>query len=157
MTVSQNNVVGSHCIEFNSSLISCISDHLNGTINDSSIPSPELNASLSSEHPPGMGAFKSTIIVLYVIVCFFGIATNGLVVYVLVISARLERVTNIYILNLAIADLLFLLGIPFTVVTAIESMWIFGEIMCKVSLSLYIIIVLYSSICIAPLNSHGQQ
>lgn len=90
-----------------------------------------------------MGAFKSTIIVLYVIVCFFGIATNGLVVYVLVISARLERVTNIYILNLAIADLLFLLGIPFTVVTAIESMWIFGEIMCKVSLSLYIIIIFY--------------
>lgn len=134
MALSEDNVVplGSICIEFNSSFIDCTSDPLNETMN-SSMPSPEVNAS-SAQHPPEMSAFMSTIIVLYVVVCCFGIVTNGLVVYVLVISARLERVTNIYILNLAIADLLYLIGIPFTVVTAIERMWIFGEIMCKVSL-----------------------
>lgn len=72
------------------------------------------------------------IIVLYVVVCCFGILTNGLVIYVIIVASKAATVTNLYVLNLAVSDFLFLAGVPFTVVTAVERMWIFGGIMCKI-------------------------
>ncbi|XP_012275002.1 somatostatin receptor type 2-like [Orussus abietinus] len=69
--------------------------------------------------------------VLYSIVCIVGLLGNSLVIYVVLRFSKMQTVTNIYILNLAIADECFLFGIPFLVTTMSHS-WIFGEVMCKV-------------------------
>ncbi|KAG7202064.1 hypothetical protein KM043_004742 [Ampulex compressa] len=48
------------------------------------------------------------------------------------IVSLMQTVTNMYIVNLAIADECFLIGIPFLVTTMSLRSWIFGKIMCKV-------------------------
>ena len=43
----------------------------------------------------------------------------------------MHTVTNIFILMLAIADIAFLVNIPFLMTTAILENWPFGSIYCK--------------------------
>ncbi|XP_014478786.1 PREDICTED: somatostatin receptor type 2-like [Dinoponera quadriceps] len=70
--------------------------------------------------------------VLYSIVCVVGLLGNTLVIYVVLRFSKMQTVTNMYIVNLAIADECFLIGIPFLVTTISLRSWIFGKIMCKV-------------------------
>lgn len=44
----------------------------------------------------------------------------------------MKTVTNMYILNLAIADFLFLMLLPFLITTYIMRTWVFGFAMCKI-------------------------
>lgn len=69
--------------------------------------------------------------ILFAIVCIVGLLGNTLVIYVVIRFSKMQTVTNMYIVNLAIADECFLIGIPFLIVTMIKGHWIFGEIMCK--------------------------
>jgi allatostatin C receptor len=43
----------------------------------------------------------------------------------------MKTVTNMYILNLAIADEAFLIGMPFLIITMHLRQWHFGAFMCK--------------------------
>lgn len=45
-------------------------------------------------------------------------------------------VTNFYLINLAFADLIFLLFIPFLIATSILKRWIFGVILCRIYFSI---------------------
>jgi len=72
-------------------------------------------------------------LVLYSLICLFGTVGNGLVMYVVARYAKMRSVTNTYIVNLAIADCCFLVGLPMLMVTAVKQMWIFGHALCKVS------------------------
>lgn len=69
--------------------------------------------------------------ILYMIVCLVGILGNTLVIYVVLRFSKMQTVTNMYILNLAIADECFLIGIPFLVTTISLKSWPFGMFMCK--------------------------
>ncbi|XP_032897040.1 somatostatin receptor type 5-like [Amblyraja radiata] len=89
----------------------------------------------------GSGLFMtsvSTIVlpVVYFIVCAIGLSGNTLVIYVIVRYAKMKTVTNIYILNLAVADELFMLGLPFIVAQNALSYWPFGSIMCRLVLTI---------------------
>ena len=79
-------------------------------------------------------AFVWTIIncVIWSLICVAGLVGNGMVIFVVLTYAKMKTVTNMYILNLAIADLCFLVGLPFLIVTAIMERWIFGYVMCKI-------------------------
>jgi somatostatin receptor 2 len=70
--------------------------------------------------------------VLYAIVCMVGLVGNSLVIYVVLRFSKMQTVTNMYILNLALADEMFLIGLPFLIVTLIFKQWIFGNLMCKI-------------------------
>ncbi|XP_069023825.1 urotensin-2 receptor [Embiotoca jacksoni] len=71
------------------------------------------------------------------IMCAMGVAGNT---YTLIItrSAALRRTGSmyVYILNLALADLLYLSTIPFVVCTYFAHDWLFGEAGCRILLSL---------------------
>ncbi|XP_033326867.2 somatostatin receptor type 2 [Megalopta genalis] len=69
--------------------------------------------------------------ILYSIVCIVGLLGNTLVIYVVLRFSNMQTVTNTYILNLAIADECFLIGIPFLVTTMSLRSWMFGKVMCK--------------------------
>lgn len=69
--------------------------------------------------------------VLYGIVCLVGLCGNSLVIYVVLRFSKMQTVTNMYIFNLALADEMFLVGLPFLIMTAILKYWPFGKIMCK--------------------------
>ncbi|XP_015514451.1 somatostatin receptor type 2 [Neodiprion pinetum] len=69
--------------------------------------------------------------ILYATVCVVGLLGNTLVIYVVLRFSKMQTVTNMYIVNLAIADECFLIGIPFLVTTMSLQSWTFGKIMCK--------------------------
>ncbi|XP_029922858.1 C-X-C chemokine receptor type 5 [Myripristis murdjan] len=66
---------------------------------------------------------------VYSLVFFLGVAGNGLMMTVLLRRGRL-RITEIYLLHLALADLLLLFTIPFSIVENLAE-WVFGEFLCK--------------------------
>lgn len=82
---------------------------------------------------------------LYSLVFVIGLVGNILVVLVLVQYKRLKSMTSIYLLNLAISDLLFLFTLPFWIDYKLKDNWVFGDAMCKFLSGLYYI-GLYSEI-----------
>ena len=70
--------------------------------------------------------------IMYTVVCVIGLFGNTLVIYVVLRFSKMKTVTNLYILNLAIADQSFLIGIPFLLITMYLNEWIFGSFLCKV-------------------------
>lgn len=74
---------------------------------------------------------NTVLMVLYSAVCIIGLMGNTLVIYVVLRFSNMQTVTNMYILNLAIADECFLIGIPFLLITMNLRHWMFGDAMCK--------------------------
>lgn len=70
--------------------------------------------------------------ILYGIVFIVGLFGNSLVIYVVLRFSKMQTVTNMYIFNLALADEMFLVGLPFLITTVIYKYWSFGRIMCKI-------------------------
>ncbi|KAH9489406.1 Somatostatin receptor type 2 [Bulinus truncatus] len=77
------------------------------------------------------------IVVTYILICIMGLVGNGLVIYVVLMFAKMKTVTNMYILNLALSDILFLTMLPILAATAIVKHWIFGFAMCKIYFVMY--------------------
>ncbi|XP_055498612.1 melanin-concentrating hormone receptor 1-like [Leucoraja erinacea] len=68
---------------------------------------------------------------VYGILCIVGVGANSLVIHIL-LTCKTKGLSDIYVLSLAIADLLFLLGMPFTIHQLVRDRhWIFGQFMCK--------------------------
>ncbi|XP_055067836.1 C-C chemokine receptor type 5 [Misgurnus anguillicaudatus] len=80
----------------------------------------------------------------YSIVFIIGFIGNGLVAWVLIRHRHKSNMTDVCLLNLAIADLLFLASLPFWAHSA-RADWIFGKFMCHTVTGLYMM-GLYGSI-----------
>ncbi|XP_069771368.1 C-C chemokine receptor type 4-like [Narcine bancroftii] len=81
------------------------------------------------------GGFLSS---LYSVVFLFGLPGNILVLWILLKYKQLWSMTNIYLLNLAISDLLFVISLPFWAYFA-ENQWIFGDTCCKIINTFYVL------------------
>ncbi|XP_077176768.1 C-X-C chemokine receptor type 1-like [Paroedura picta] len=66
----------------------------------------------------------------YVLVCLLSLVGNSLVVLVVAYNKGNRSVTDVYLLHLAIADLLFALTLPIWAIYRAHE-WIFGNVMCK--------------------------
>ncbi|XP_064527384.1 C-C chemokine receptor type 5-like [Pseudopipra pipra] len=75
---------------------------------------------------------------LYSLVVIFGLTGNMLVILILVKYKRLKSMTDIYLLNLAISDLLFVFSLPFWAYYAVHD-WIFGEALCRILSGVYLL------------------
>ncbi|XP_066101038.1 C-C chemokine receptor type 3-like isoform X1 [Saccopteryx bilineata] len=76
---------------------------------------------------------------LYALVFGVGLLGNVMVVVILTKYKRLCSMANIYLLNLAISDLLFLFTLPFWIHSLLWDEWAFGNFMCKLLSGLYCI------------------
>ncbi|XP_071344533.1 C-X-C chemokine receptor type 1 [Trachinotus anak] len=70
------------------------------------------------------------LMITFIIVFVFSVVGNSIVVYVVCCMKQGRSTTDIYLMHLALADLLFCLTLPFWAVNA-NSGWIFGNFMCK--------------------------
>ncbi|KAM9342531.1 LOW QUALITY PROTEIN: C-X-C chemokine receptor type 4-like [Pholidichthys leucotaenia] len=84
--------------------------------------------------------------VVYGIIFILGIAGNGLVVVVMGYQKKIKTMTDKYRLHLSVADLLFVLTLPFWAVDAAKD-WYFGGFLC-VSVHMIYTVNLYSSVLI---------
>ncbi|XP_051944788.1 C-C chemokine receptor type 5-like isoform X1 [Hippocampus zosterae] len=79
---------------------------------------------------------------------------NGLVLYIIYKYEKLNTVTNIFLLNLVLSNILFATSLPFWA-TYHLSQWIFGNILCKLVSSAYFI-GFYSSILFLTLMTFDR-
>ncbi|XP_028269181.1 neuropeptide Y receptor type 2 [Parambassis ranga] len=71
------------------------------------------------------------LILAYSTIILFGVIGNSLVIYVVYKFKNLHTVTNFFIVNLAVADLLVnMLCLPFTLVYTLYGEWMLGQVLC---------------------------
>lgn len=68
--------------------------------------------------------------ILYTVIFFLGIFGNILVCYIVYSNKAMQTVTNLFITNLALSDILLCLVIPFTPLYTFIDKWIFGSLVC---------------------------
>lgn len=73
-------------------------------------------------------------IVLYVFIFLLSFIGNSLIITVLVRNRRMRTVTNLFLLSLAVSDLMLcVFCMPFTLIPNLMKDFIFGSGMCKVA------------------------
>ncbi|XP_075213712.1 cholecystokinin receptor type A-like [Lycorma delicatula] len=116
------------------------------------------------------GGPSVAIISLYVAIFILAVSGNTLVLVTLAQNKRMRTVTNVYLLNLAVSDLLLgVFCVPFTLVGQVLRNFIFGALMCKlipyfqavsVSVGVWTLVAIslerYFAIC-RPLQSRRWQ
>ncbi|XP_076600299.1 chemokine XC receptor 1-like isoform X2 [Chaetodon auriga] len=81
---------------------------------------------------------------IFIVIFIFSLIGNVLLLCVLVIDKNLKNVTSLFILNLAVSDLVFTVTLPFWAVYYLHH-WVFGDFACKFITAAYIV-GLYSSV-----------
>ncbi|KAF4802762.1 hypothetical protein TURU_022230 [Turdus rufiventris] len=82
-------------------------------------------------HQPWVAAVFITSYLLIFLLCMVG---NGGVCFIILWSKHMRTVTNLFILNLAVSDLLVgLFCMPTTLLDSITAGWPFGSLVCKMS------------------------
>ncbi len=77
-------------------------------------------------------SFSILMAILYLLVCILGLAGNSLVIAVILKFDKMSSATTVYIFNLALADGLFMVGLPFIASQNFQNRWMFGDTGCKV-------------------------
>ncbi|XP_064633692.1 QRFP-like peptide receptor [Lineus longissimus] len=74
-----------------------------------------------------------TLIVLYILTFLSGLLGNVLVIFVFWRNRRMRTVTNSFLVNLAVCDLMVVcICMPFTLAVDVYTNWIYGDVMCKI-------------------------
>ena len=92
--------------------------------------------------------------IIFGIIVTVGLFGNGLVVLVVSCNLQMRSTTNLLIINLAVADLLFIIFcVPFTATDyAWGSIWVFGDAWCKI-VQYLVFVTAYASVLTLVLMS----
>ncbi|XP_027624749.1 C-X-C chemokine receptor type 6 [Tupaia chinensis] len=98
------------------------------------------NASSESrqEHQRFLQFRKLFLPCMYLVVFVCGLVGNALVLVIYVFYQKLKSLTDVFLMNLPLADLLFVCTLPFWVHAVLHE-WVFGQAMCKLLLGVYTI------------------
>ncbi|KAM4623185.1 neuropeptides B/W receptor type 2 isoform 1-T1 [Discoglossus pictus] len=94
------------------------------------------NLNLGPTNPELSADFYIILPIIYSVICVVGLTGNTAVIYVILKAPKMKTVTNLFILNLAIADDLFTLVLPINIAEILLHYWPFGVILCKIILSI---------------------
>lgn len=106
------------------------------------------------QHPADMDILENarwriTIIAIYCIVILFGFLENVVIVFVLIKNRHLHVPTNIFILGLAMSDIMLCsFNLPFQLHYQLTDQWAFGDTLCRVIMPTYGVPVFVSSMSI---------
>ncbi|XP_066304412.1 neuropeptide FF receptor 1-like [Branchiostoma lanceolatum] len=79
-------------------------------------------------------AVTTVFVCAYAAVCLLCLAGNVTVCCLVAQNRKLHTVTNFFILNLAVADLMIaVFCMPITLVNNIVTVWVFGDVVCKLT------------------------
>lgn len=76
--------------------------------------------------------FQTTVYMLYILIFVIALFGNGVVCYIVLSTTRMKTVTNYFIVNLAVGDILMsLFCVPFSFVSILLlQYWPFGSVLC---------------------------
>ncbi|CAF3459139.1 unnamed protein product [Rotaria socialis] len=93
------------------------------------------------------------LIVFYYLIFILGLVGNSMVIYVAIRKKKYRNVTNCYVINLAVADLLFLtVAIPYTTYLGLVKDYTFGETICKIYMYLAYVFLLATCNTLAAMS-----
>lgn len=76
--------------------------------------------------------------IIYIVVFAVGLPANGMAIYVFLFRTKKKHPSSIYMANLALADLLFVIWTPLKIAYHFGgNNWIYGEPLCKVMVSFF--------------------
>lgn len=94
-------------------------------------PSTTISSTISTATTSWLSTGKIQI-PLYATILLLAIIGNSLVILTLIQNRRMRTITNVFLLNLAISDILLgVLCMPFTLIGTLLRDFVFGEAMCK--------------------------
>ncbi|TSK14491.1 Somatostatin receptor type 5 [Bagarius yarrelli] len=93
--------------------------------------SVDLDSKTIHSLPKNIDGFSVTLAILHLAVCIMGLGGNTLVIIAILKLDKMSSATTVYIFNLALADGLFMVGLPFVAFQNFQKEWIFGELACK--------------------------
>ena len=73
--------------------------------------------------------------VFHYVSAVFGILGNLLIIAIYLKFSRIRNVTNTYIFNIALSDLIYVVTVPVFLISIWNNSWPFGDFICKVLLS----------------------
>ncbi|KAM6366024.1 C-C chemokine receptor type 6 [Alca torda] len=82
---------------------------------------------------------KAFLPVAYSLIGIIGLLGNIFVVMTFALYERTKSMTDVYLFNMAIADILFVLTLPLWAVYYAADKWIFGDFICKITRGIYAI------------------
>ncbi|XP_068574486.1 somatostatin receptor type 5-like isoform X2 [Cebidichthys violaceus] len=129
--------------------------YYNWTLISENVSSSSAESYPNSTHNNNLDAlmpFNFVTAVIYIIVFIVGLLGNTLVIYVVIRYTKMKTVTNLYILNLALADELYILGIPFLGTNSVLSYWPYGDFFCKLSMTVDAMSQFASTFCLTVMS-----
>nr|XP_006112262.1 neuropeptides B/W receptor type 1 [Pelodiscus sinensis] len=90
----------------------------------------------NASSPQPLPDFYLAVPIIYSLISAVGLTGNTAVIYVILRAPKMKTVTNLFILNLAVADELFTLVLPINIADHLLRQWPFGELMCKLIISI---------------------
>jgi hypothetical protein len=83
--------------------------------------------------PPFPGYVETIFTVVYVLIMIFALSGNTLVILVILGNKSLRNVTNMFLISLAISDILISgFNVPMNLLYNFDMVWKYGEAMCKI-------------------------
>lgn len=93
-----------------------------------------------------LGTIEVIFYTIYSLIFVVSIVGNGTVCYIVISSSRMRNVTNYFIMNLAIADILMtIFCVPVTAVQYLQNYWPFGAFTCPLVNHLQVLTVFVSA------------
>ncbi|XP_020789206.2 lysophosphatidic acid receptor 6-like [Boleophthalmus pectinirostris] len=74
---------------------------------------------------------------VFSLVFVVGLLFNTVSMYIFACTLKLRNETTTYMMNLVVSDSLFVLSLPFRIVYFVKREWIFGPVLCKISVALF--------------------
>uniref|UniRef100_H3D2K1 Lysophosphatidic acid receptor 6 n=1 Tax=Tetraodon nigroviridis TaxID=99883 RepID=H3D2K1_TETNG len=74
---------------------------------------------------------------VFSIVFVFGLLFNLVAIYIFACTLKMRNETTTYMVNLVVSDSLFVLSLPFRIFYFVKRNWLFGDVMCKISVALF--------------------
>uniref|UniRef100_A0A3Q4BM98 G-protein coupled receptors family 1 profile domain-containing protein n=1 Tax=Mola mola TaxID=94237 RepID=A0A3Q4BM98_MOLML len=104
--------------------------HTSQTINISTLGSNQnCNKSDNFKYP----LYSSVFSIVFVV----GLLFNMVAVYIFSCTLKMRNETTTYMINLVVSDTLFVLSLPFRIAYFIKRKWLFGSVLCKLSVALF--------------------
>uniref|UniRef100_A0A3Q3GX64 Lysophosphatidic acid receptor 6b n=1 Tax=Labrus bergylta TaxID=56723 RepID=A0A3Q3GX64_9LABR len=74
---------------------------------------------------------------VFSVVFVIGLIFNTVAVYIFACTLKLRNETTTYMMNLVVSDSLFVLSLPFRIAYFVKGEWLFGSVLCKISVALF--------------------
>ncbi|KAM4542817.1 C-C chemokine receptor type 6 [Odontesthes bonariensis] len=73
---------------------------------------------------------------IHALICAFGLIGNILVIVTHIFYKRTKTMTDVYLFNVAVADLIFVMALPLIIYNE-QNSWVMGSVACKILRSVY--------------------